>query len=443
MKDKMYIIFQNFLFLTYVIFTLVFFHYSINLNKNFEFSLQLFSLITFILFFLLGKKFSVRAFLLFVFIYQFSLSIGWSLYWLNHKYLLDNNMDWITYVKWASISRTTNYFDDFFRAVVKQTSEFSDWGYPIFLYLPYKITSTFESAFFLSVIKKVIFFTIGTWYLYKLSLHFTNRSNAKIIFLLWALNPAAIFFNGINLKESVFVTICIFAVYSMIIFRDSKNPLYFFLFLIFTVWTAFFRVFVTFFIFATFLASTIFRKFMKKYFLLIWILVAILGIVTIKILTSIIPALGYFLTQSLGGESGISIPILIITAMVSPIPALNQVRTTPDNFLVIGYSIFTIVLSFFALYEIFLICKQKKENLYSLLFLFFFNKLLVIVSARSNEYRFQYPLAFAYIILMVLGFYDVYKSGFSLLTKRKFGLEIISIIVILISVSITVMYNGV
>lgn len=434
---------QRYLFFVYIIFSLLLFLYSLNFSGDIQlFYIQFVSVVVFVVFFLLGGRYSPDAFLLFVLIYQLSLSVMWSEYFFCHQHLLDNNGDWKTYVRWASYAPLADDFIDYIKITRKSVYEIADMGYPIFLYPYYRFFSTFEVSYFASVVGKAIFYSIGTLYVYKIALRFLSKGTAKLVFLLWALNPAAIFFNGVNLKENVFVTICVFAVYNMVVFKKSKKIPYLFGFLFFTFLTIFFRIFVTFFIFASFLAITVFRKFVNRHFLFIWFSAALLGFVAIRLLMKVIPALVYFVGQSLGGDSGISMPVLILTAFMSPIPAFRQLRTTPDNFLVCAYSIFTVVLSFYALYEIFLIFKQKKENLYGLLFLTFFNKLLVIISARSNEYRFQYPLVFSYIILMICGFRDAVTDGVCIFGKRHFSNQIFGILALCFVLGLTYMYNG-
>ena len=434
---------QLYLFFVYIIFSLLLFQYYPNFYGDIKlFYIQFISIIFFIGFFLLGLRFSTSAFLIFVFFYQLSLSVMWSEYFLRHQYLLDNNADWKTYVHWAYCAPLADDFIDYIKVIKNTVSEIADMGYPIFLYPYYRFFSTFEDSYFASVVGKTIFYFISTLYVYKIALHFLLKSSAKIVFLLWALNPAAIFFNGVNLKENVFVTICVFAVYNMVVFKESKRLIYLFGFFLFTSFTIFFRMFVTFFIFASFIAVTLFRKFVRRHFIFIWVSVAFLGFVAIQLLMKVIPALGYFVSQSIGGGSGILMPVLIITALISPIPAFNQARTTPDNLIVCAYSIFTVVLSFYALYEIFLIFKHKKEHLYGLLFLTFFNKLLVIISARSNEYRFQYPLVFTYIILMICGFKDAATAGVCVFGKYRFSNQIFAILAICFGLGLTYMYNG-
>ena len=434
---------QVYLFFCYAIFSLLLFMYSPQSSESLPlFYLQCASIFFFVIFFLAGTFFSPYAFMLFVLIYQLSLSVAWGEFFLRNPYLLDNNGDWKTYVSWASqASSAENFFD--YAAIIKHTVfETADMGYPLFLYPYYKMFTNFEDAYFASVVGKALFYSVGTIYVYKIAKRFLSKPNAKLAFLLWALNPAAIFFNGVNLKENVFVTICIFAVYNMLVFKNSKNVFYLLGFLFFTFLTIFFRMFVTFFIFATFLSATVFQKLIHRHFTQIWIVIALLGFVAIKLLMTLVPALGYFVSQSVGGGSGISMPVLILSAFVSPIPAFNQSRTTPDNLLVCAYSIFTIVLSFYAVYEIFLIFKHKRENLYPLVFLTFFNKLLVIVSARSNEYRFQYPLVFSYVVLMICGFADVSECRFSMLGKKRIGNDIIAPFFLIMALGLTYLYNG-
>lgn len=433
--------FQHCIVLIFIAYSLLLFSYYNKILNNDYFYIQLLSIFAFILFFLIGKLFTAKAYLIFILIYQLSFSVIFSTYFLQHTYLLDNNRDWITYVNWASIAWDTTDFSSFISVLSKKTTEIADLGYPVFLYPFYNLFKIFDYAYLSSVIAKSLFFTLGCLYVYKLSLHLCDKKTSKIIFLLWGLNPASLFFNGVNLKESVFVTICIFATYGMVVYRDTKKTLYLFSFLFFTFLTIFFRIFVTFFLVATFFAVTVFRKFIERHFFSIWVCIALCGIIMVKILMSILGNLAYFVGQSLGGGSGISMPVLIFLALISPVPALNQYRTTPDNLLIVGYSIFTVFLSFYAIYEVVVIFREKRERLYLPLFLIFFNKLLVIISARSNEYRFQYPLAFLYVIFMVLGFSDISKSGFYLGKRRKINITTVTLVFSLISMGVTVLYN--
>lgn len=433
---------RNFLFIVFSLFFLVLLFYASRISfDEAVFAVQLLSMLSFCCFFMFGHRFTPRAFFVFALIYQLTLSVMLGEIFLQHQYLIDNNADWKTYVRWASIAQRTNGFLGFYKQLRTEAFEFADCGYPIFLYPYYALFSRFEDAYFAAIIGKTLFYMLGSWYVYKIAIRFLAKSDAKNVFLLWSLNPAGVFFNGINLKENVFVTVCVFAVYAALVFRDTRKVLYFLAFLFFTALTLFFRMFVTFFIFATFLASTVFRTFIKKHFYLIWIIVGILGVLVIKILMNYTP-LGFFVGQSIGGKSGIAMPVLILMAFVSPVPAFNADRTTPDNLLVCAYSVFTVILSWYAIYELFLIFRQKKERLYPLVFLTFFNKLLVIIAARPQEYRFQYPLAFVYVILMICGFSDASRQGMSIIGKKHFGFSLCAVCTICMAVMLTYLYNG-
>lgn len=316
-------ILKNVLLLYFPFIFLLFLYFLSPFTNNEEFCIQICSIFIFLFFLILGKKYTPQAFMLFITLYQLSLSILWGEYFFRHQYILEINKDWITYVKWASIAGHTNNFHDFFCILKNVVPEISDLGYPIFLYPYYHYFDELYNAYIFSVIGKAIFYLIGTNYVYKLSLRFLDKCNAKVVFLLWGLNPASIFFNGTNLKETVFATICIFAVYNLVVYRDSKNILFFIKFVLFTFITVLFRIYVTLFIIATFFAVTLFKNLINKYFHYIWIVLFISLYYILFYLGQYHPGIRYALHMSVGGGSGLSIFNLIVLAFISPIPALS------------------------------------------------------------------------------------------------------------------------
>lgn len=211
------------------------------------------------------------------------------------------------------------------------------------------------------------------------------------------------------------------------------------MFIFFTSLTLFFRVFITLFIIFTFIIIILARKITFKYFFIMWFLIFFVAFFVLQYISNLIPGLTWYLRQSLGGEKNISMIVLFIIAFISPIPSLSQNRF-PDNYLVCSYSVFSIVLSFFAVYAVVLIFHNKKKTFYPLVTLVLFNKILVILTAKSNEYRYQYPLLFCYIILMIMGYNHYVQHGLTVFKKKIKG-SFLSLTVLGFSLLLTFMYN--
>lgn len=435
------IFFYKYILLGFIVFSFSLLFFSPEHQfRNINFYWQLFSIAIFIIFLFLGNYFSAQGFFIFGLFYQLCVSLIFQHHLIENLYLLDNNGDPWVYIRFVSIAFRTFNFSDFFNVLIKEVPEFSDWGYPIFLYPFFKYTDTIEDALFYATIAKSVIYSFGALKLYKLSSMFLSEQNSKLVYLLWILNPVSIFFNVVNIKENLFVTICIYAIFYFCLYLKTKDFKDFLLFTLFLIITSFFRIYVTIFIFFAFLMSTIAKRFCDKYILIIWGGVFVFSFIGINIISRMIPAAAYYFRQSLGGSKGISMPVLFVTAFISPIPSFSQNRF-PDNYMVCGYSVFSILLSIFAIYELIIIIKEKKVKLYPLVNLVMFNKYLVIMTAKSNEYRYQYPLLFCYFILMLLGFNDLLERGISISKYHKISFEFVASGWCIISLLLTVVYN--
>jgi hypothetical protein len=363
-------------------------------------------LLLFVVFLYSGLTASIQKVIILILSYQVILSLVLNAYFflvVDQPFGYDP-MDALAYLRLAdyALNHTLNTLIAYLKS---RNTEIADYGFPFVRFFLFNLAGNVERGIIFMVIANAFAMTIGSWYLYKLSLFFMDDKNSKIVTLFWGLNICSIVVNVIGAKESIFTTILIITMYQLYYYFYKKKDLFHLLvMIIFIGFTVFFRIYLTMFFIIIILFKPLYSKRAKKIALLSVILLTIITAYAGYFITSENPILALLLLKE-KNQSTNFILINMITGFLGPYP--NFLQTAGLNqtaFFWAPYSGFKAFFSIFGLYGGWYILKNHITKLYPLLFYTFFNILLVVGTVRSFDWRFSYTMIPFFFILIMYGF---------------------------------------
>jgi hypothetical protein len=285
-----------------------------------------------------------------------------------------------------------------------RNTEISDYGFPIIRFFIFNLAGNLDRGILFMVMVNAIAMVIASWYLYKLSFFFMNKTSSKIVALFWGLNICSIVSNVIGLKETIFTTILIITMYQVYYFYYKKNDLSHFLIMILCIaLTVLFRIYLTVFFIIIILFRPIYSNRFKKLALFLVVSLTLVSAYIGYFISSTLPILNaLFYAQKIKGNL---LFINMIAGFLGPFPNFLKVENLDLTALFWApYSGFKTFFSIFGLYGGLCILKRHITKLYPLFFYVFFNILLVIGTVRSFDYRFSYTMIPFFFILIMYGF---------------------------------------
>lgn len=367
---------------------------------------QLILIICSVLFISVGWRIPYRS--IFLLILGFQLIFSYLLFW-DFKYIVGhilgyNAIDSSLYSEIAqktydlSFKQAINVFEDYLRSV-------SDYGFPIFLRLIYRLADGNVEFGHKILILTNCFLQIATCYITgKISSSIgISYKHTKLIVLLWGINPCSIYLNVSGLKEPLFTFICMSIMYGMYKCHASRSILKHITLLILIALSWFFRNYMTIFFILIYWGFCVFQNAYKKIFLSICILSLTLCIGFTSLLVEVFPEIYYAMLQSEEIlPSGIAKYVYYALAFLAPIPKFFNI-STPQMLLVVGYSILKFSCSIFAIVGCWYWIKNKTVTFFPLINIFLFTVIMLIVSAHYIDYRYAYPIMPCFFIMMVEG----------------------------------------
>jgi hypothetical protein len=361
------------------------------------------SLLIFFVFFLYGSlKVSIRGILTLILFYQLVLSL--SLY----NYFTDtignplgyNPIDALVYLHYAEYS-LDHTLEELIHYLQSRNTEIADYGFPFIRYFIFNLAGKIDTGIVLMVIVNAVSVTVGSWYLYKLSLFFLNIASSKIVVLIWGLNSCSIYINVTGCKESVFLTLLIITMYQLYYYYYKRKDIFHFFLMILTVaFTVFFRIYLTVFFMICMMFKPIYSGKNKRFALLAVVLLTVITTYANYFMTGSFPLLKVLLYRQEMKSNMLFVNM--VTGFLGPYPNFLQ-SENPSSFIWGPYSGFKVFFSLFALYGGWYILRNKVTKLYPLFFYVFFNILLVIGTVRSFDYRFSYTAIPFFYILIIYG----------------------------------------
>jgi hypothetical protein len=349
---------------------------------------------------------SIKGILALVFLYQLVLSVllyNYFLYVYGDPFGF-NPVDSLFYLNLAEYA-LNHSLGDLISYMQSQNIEIADYGFPFIRFFIFKLAGSLNAGIVFMVFVNIISVTLGSWYLYKLSLFFLKNKSSKVVVLLWGLNSCSVYINVRGCKESIFVTLLIIAMYQLYSYYRKKNISSLFLSVIFIGATIFFRIWLTAFFVIIILFKPIYSGNCKRFALLMVIVLTIITTYANYFISAFSPVMERLLLRQENSSNRFGNMLLInmITGFLGPYPSILQ-STDQNTFFWASYAGFKTFFSLFALYGGWYILKNQITKLYPLFFYIFFNILLVVGSVRSFSYRFSYTMIPFFFILIVYGF---------------------------------------
>jgi hypothetical protein len=375
-------------------------------------------LIIFVIFLYGSLKSSIGKIIALILIYQTVISVVLNTYFFAINEPFGYNAVDAFYYLHLSEYALSHSLGGFIAYLQSMNTEISDYGFPVIRFFIFNLAGNLERGIVLMVIFDAISMTIGSWYLYRLSLFFLKKQSAKIVALFWGLNTCSIIVNIKGIKESIFTTILIIAMYQLYIFYFKKKSITNYILLLLPVaFTVFFRIYLTIFFIIVILFKPLYEGKFKQF-----------ALFAVVFLTCVVTYLGHYITTELPilsillsvqkKNSSSFLFINMISGFLGPYPNFLQPGGNITSLFWAPYSGFKTFFSIFALYGGWYILKNRVTRLYPMFFFIFFNILLVIGTVRSLDFRFSYTMIPFFYILIMYGcnrFKFIQKKIYSLL----------------------------
>ncbi len=238
-----------------------------------------------------------------------------------------------------------------------------------------------------------------------------NSIRSKLIFIIFCMNPASVYFNSSGLKEPVFQFLIAFTIYVCYLYLLTKKSKYLVMSLLLILSTGFFRIpypiiFIVGFSVYIYLGSQGQAKIFARTFLIIVIPIIFFGIwLLLKDAITHLMDLDISAVQAhrLGRENiGLKDYLaLVISGFIGPVPSFLYDYWSIDTPLFTIQNYIKILLSVFFVYSIYEIYNEKLKLYYPIVCIYMLNASLLILTAATFDFRFIYPLM--PIFYLVLG----------------------------------------
>lgn len=323
-------------------------------------------------------------------------------------------------------------------------SDLSDWGYSLFKYFCYRFFP--ETGIFVLIFCNIFLQTVSSFFVYWLASFFFTADVSLLASLLWGTSGTSIYVNVSGLKETIFAFLVICSVYNLVKFYNRPSLVRLILFFVFTTLTWFFRNYVTLFLIVIFIFCTLFYRIYHKYFFFLILSIFFLAFCGMDFFSSFLPELKFvnnarnMRLEEFFGSSGIFANTLnFILAWFSPFPRFDT-KAQAGQLIYTSYSIFKVYFSFFEIYGIFRIIKNKEKKFYPLVTFLACNTALVIVTCNSLDFRFLHPASFIDILLILYGFQLLCTRGFYIFEK-KISFNLVFVMNIFVVSLLVIFYN--
>lgn len=423
---------------------------SIDSNLNnirlFQFLFQF----SFLVFFILIVHYSNFYFsFVLILCYQVIFSIFlWSFYYMSSEPLGFNPNDSLIYQNALEESFGRSYGE--LIKILKsnpRTASLSDWGYPTYRFLIYKMVPYLMEGLLATVIINAFFHSISCIFVFKIAKRYLANEISIIVMSLWGLSATSIFVNASGLKETIFSFFVILAIHNLVEIEYGKKIKRTFFFFFFTLLIWFFRNYLSIFLVLVYLGCYPFRKVFYKFYVFFFISIFFICFFGMEFLSNVLPALKFVqsaredrMSLFFGSTGIIANCMNFFFAWITPIPKVNATAKI-EQLLYSGFAIYKAFFSLFAIYSIFLILKQKQERFYPILTFMTFNIVLVIITCNSLDYRFLHPSVYIDFILILFGFSEIQINGLGGKLIKKFNISFVIVVFFSIIFLLMSVYN--
>lgn len=368
----------------------------------------LISVIAFSIFYKIAIVSDTSLILLLIFFYQllFSLLLRYLFTTQYGNFFGPNPIDSLYYHKIATILSELSFFE-MITYLQDQRIELSDFGFPLFLGVIYKISGGAALGITTMLVTNCVLHTIGCYLLYLLCLTLTkSKELSHTILCIWGFQWIAIWLNSSGLKEQVFLPIIIYTMLCLYRFIQSHSMKHLSGFIIGTLLICLFRYFISlFFMISLFVIIITESKWINRNYIQL-----LMGVFFFFALFS--SYLNYFVPNlpdlnSIAESRAISTsPIMkglfILLAFITPFPKILD-SAAIQNFYFTSFSILKISITLYFFHALYLVKRFHIRIFYPLISIIVFNILLCIVTGFHSNYRYLYCTMPFFLILSVWG----------------------------------------
>lgn len=247
--------------------------------------------------------------------------------------ILGLTRDGYNYLKYGIKFSDKSYLD-FIHSIYNQYFFLDDIGYFTLVYVFNRLYPDVNFVVYGIVILNLIFLYFSSVYFYKLSkLMGINDSASKLIVILWSASPFLMLVITDGLKEVIFTSIIILAVYNIYQFKKSRNLVNLFGALAFAILCLFFRTAVFYMLLVMFtVLLTMTEKNKRVYFITVVLLLALFQVIIPFVIEKIfgisfemiIKAAMWRTETRTAGQASYAGYLPLLGAIVGPFPVLDR-----------------------------------------------------------------------------------------------------------------------
>lgn len=385
--------------------------------------IQLFLNISLVCGIYVGMRLKGEQYVFLIFIYQFFSSIllrQLFMEYYNNPFGYDP-MDSVFYHEEACRLKdyTINEVFHYFRS---NDIDADDWGGVLIQRFVYLVGDTENGGLIMALFFNSFIVAFSSLLVYKFSCLFFNNSFPLFFAILWGFSPVAVRVSAIGTKENYFLLFIIGAIYYTYKFWTLKCLKYF---LCFTFWCAgifFFRYALCFMMLLSFvLAGLCYNRVLRKWIPTLIIVCLGIGVISFYFIIEYIgnlfgkewisTALEYQLSQS---SQGVFVTMLtnVLGGIIGPFPNFIGSEERTHTFIYILVPLMKLCFSYFFLFGIYFIIKQRKYEYYPLLLFLVLNTFMIIITYFSLVVRYSLPHYPMLMIISAFGYMEYKKLNF-------------------------------
>lgn len=322
-------------------------------------------------------------------------------------------------------------YKEFYMKVISRFN-YDDLGFYSILYFLHNLFRDVEFVRNLMLIINALALTLSTYGMYKLSLLIGfDLETSNNIAVFYGLFPFWILFSVIGLKEIIFCTLIVAALFSIYRYKENKTLANLCLVMLFLASTYLFRFAVALMLILLFVFTTLVNENNKKRILLLLFLGSIVFFICANVI--LVAFAGFSLddvvttsTNRMSGSTGTGMLgwfLQVLSALIGPFP--NFLKTAGWGIYYSSGLLLKSLTSIFVLLGCIRIIKNLEMYLYPILLYFIMGIAMLVISSVAFDMRYHITFFPAYVILLFYGF-DKIKSYTSYIL---FTLVVVTIIV--------------
>lgn len=289
--------------------------------------------------------------------------------------------------------------------------KFDDLGYTTFCYIVYNLFGNAEVARNVMLFVNALFITFSSLFLYKLMVVLSiKKTYARFLGGVWGFFPFFSVTSAVGLKENIFCFFVIGAFYFMYSYKENKFFISLFLFFVFILMCAFFRIAVAFMLFLSFIIIILTNEKNKKGILMVFLLFFLIGISLLSILINMMGRSWEILLATTndrfksmgGGSNSFKWGVQIMSAFIGPFP--NFSRAVSYGFIHSAGLLFKVIISFPFILGVYYVVRDLEYRYYPLLAFVFMGMVMLVIAGVALDMRYQVTFFSMMLPIIALSF---------------------------------------